>query len=261
MNCHIFIVSFKPHFNYLNYALRSIDKFARGFAGVTVLVPNEDLEELKRLISSCSGESGIPFTAVSGEEWPGKGMNWHQAQIMRSDEWIPNAEFILHTDSDCIFTEPVTPEDYFVDGKPVLLYASYEYLCKDYPTLRCWQTAAQFAVGFHIQNEFMRRHPAVHYRAVYAKSRDLIERHHAKSMDAYIQKQKNEFPQGFAEFPTLGAVAWRSFHDRYHWINTQNHPHPPDKIRQAWSHREVTKEDMEVFVKLGLAEEPAPKPQ
>lgn len=178
---------------------------------------------------------------------------------MRSDEWCPGADFILHTDSDCVFTEPVSPEDYFVESKPVLLYASYEWLCRDYPTLRCWQTASQFALGFTIEHEFMRRHPAVHYREVYRKSRELIEAHHGKSVDDYIKRQTNTFPQTFAEFPTLGAVAWKFFHDRYHWINTERTPHPKDKIRQAWSHREPTAEDVAMFTQLGLTNESTPK--
>ena len=48
-------------------------------------------------------------------------------------------------------------------------------------------------------------------------------------------------PQTFAEFPTLGAVAWEHFHDAYHWARFPVHndgSHPAlmrDKMKAFWS--------------------------
>ena len=33
-----------------------------------------------------------------------------------------------------------------------------------------------------------------------------------------------------AEFPTIGAYAWRFMSDKYHWINQETEARPKDKI-------------------------------
>jgi hypothetical protein len=235
MNTEIFIVSCSKHFPWLDYALQSIGKFAHGFSGVTILVPCGQDEELSNITGKITRT--IPFTHRCGQEWPDKGMLWHMAQIMRAEEWCPEADFILHTDSDCIFTEPFGPEDYFVNGKPVLMHASFKWLINSQQAnLEMWQHAVAAAVGWKPSDEFMRRHPAVHPRKLYAKARECIESHTKMPCDDYIQSCQNAFPQTFAEFPTLGAVAWRFFRNDYHWIDQQRQPFPIGKLAQFWSH-------------------------
>lgn len=249
MTTDIFIVTFRRDFKYLQYCLKSIEKFATGFR-VVVLVPGEDFEEAVLLARLCPN---VQIAIRTGDEWIGKGFLWHMAQIMHAPQFCPKADFILHMDPDCIFTEPVTPEDYFVNGKPVLMYASYDWLVPQQMNLLNWKVACQNALGFEVKNEFMRRHPAVHYRKVYQAAQQAIEEHHRCPMDEYIQKQKNSFPQSFAEYPTLGAVAWKFFRKDYHWINQETHEFPPSKLKQLWSHREPTPEDMALFKQIGIA--------
>lgn len=234
MRVSIFIISYIKHFPWLKQCLRSIEKYATGFHEIGVWVPNEDIPEMQRLEREYSGAA--PIRVVGYNDWPGKGMLKHEHLIMMADECCPEADFVLHMDSDCIWIEPVKPEDYFVDGKPVLMYADYEWLCKIEPAIRHWQEAAQKALGWKPQHEFMRRHPAVHPRETYLLTRQYIERHTGKWIDDYIREQQNEFPTGFAEYPTLGAYAWRFLSHKYHWINQEQELRPKDKIFQMWSH-------------------------
>jgi len=232
MNTEIFIVSCAKHFPWLDYALQSINKFASGFSRVTVAIPHTEMDALVERNIDCP--SAIVRT---GDEWPGKGMLWHMSQIMRSDEWCPDADFILHTDSDCIFTEPFSPDDYFVNGKPVLMHASFKWLINtQQANLEMWQRAVAAAVGWKPSEETMRRHPAVHPRKIYAKARECIEAYTKMPCDDYIKSCENAFPQTFAEFPTLGAVAWRFFRNDYHWIDQQREPFPHGKLAQFWGH-------------------------
>lgn len=236
MRCEIFIVSCAKHFDWLEYCLKSISKFASGFSGVTLLVP-EDQRPLaleRGFEKDCGLTCCLP---LCGPEWPDKGMLWHMAQVMNADEWCPQADFILHTDSDCVFSEPVTPEDYFVNGKPVLMHASFEWLAKQQANLMMWKVAAEKALGWRVTEEIMRRHPAVHYRKVYAKTRECIERHTKMSCDDFIRSGENRFPQSVAEFPTLGAVAWKHFHGDYAWRNQETQGFPPSKLVQFWGHQ------------------------
>jgi hypothetical protein len=235
LKTEIFIVSVAKHFDWLEYCLRSIQKFASGFSGVTLLVPSDDHQKAIG-VANCYN-SQVPLSVLHGPEWPGKGMLWHMAQKMRADEWCKGADFVLHIDSDCMFTEPVTPEDYFVDGKPVLMHASFEWLVKaQQANLSMWKEAAERALGWEVTQETMRRHPAVHHHSLYVTARQCIEAHTGMKCDDYIQSCENQFPQTFAEFPTLGAVALKVFPDFYAWRNQETQGFPPSKLVQFWSH-------------------------
>jgi len=119
--CEILIISYLKDKPYLHYCLRSIQKFATGFSGTTLVVPSVEASEF----ASMAAGFGMGLRTYERDPNPVK---WHlhaQVQKHRADEHCPDADFILHTDSDCVFTEPVTPDDYFVDGKPVMLFESY----------------------------------------------------------------------------------------------------------------------------------------
>lgn len=251
MNSEIFIVSCRKHFNYLTYCLRSLAKFATGFE-VKIVVPNEDFD---RAVDMTREHPGQPFCVGTEHEWPGKGMLWAMTQKCRADEWCPKADVIFHVDSDCVFTEPVTPETYMQDGKPILLYESFHSLCKvkGHMEVWRWKDATEICLPFGIQWETMRCHPEVYHRDLYAKTRALVEQKTGRKFDDYLQEQRNEFPQSFCEFNTLGNVAIQCFADQYHLVNLEHEPWPKQRLRQAWSHREPTQEDMETFLKLGLA--------
>jgi hypothetical protein len=182
----------------------------------------------------------MPERICIGDEWPGKGMLWHMAQIMRADQWCPDADFILHTDSDCLFTEPVTPDDYFVDGRPILYYEKFSSLTKKHPDVGVWQEVTQNCLPFPVLYETMRRHPAVHQHNVYSEARGLIVTKTKQPVDDYIKSCREEYPNGFCEFVTLGNVVMHLEHLRkqYHLVDTAEFKDgwPPQKICQFWSH-------------------------
>lgn len=246
----IFICSFRKHFPYLVYCLRSIEKFAREFAGVTVLVPNEDLEELKRIAGTLTGESGIPIRCVSGSEWPEKGFLWHEAQVVRADEWCPSADFILHFDSDCIFTEPVSPARFFCQGKPILRYEAFSTIGVRHPPVMRWKEAAEACLPFEVPYETMRAHTMTHIRDTYSKTRALVEQKTGVRFDDYVKSCRNEYPQTFAEFPTLGAVAIKHFANRYFLYDCGKQKNPDKQdvpVIQFWSHGK-TNEQQNIWV-------------
>jgi hypothetical protein len=252
----IFIVTFKRDATWCMYNLRSIRKFCRGFSGTTVLVPLEDAPEFEPM---CREFGARLFTF---HQHPTKGMLHHEAMICRADEFC-EADLILHTDADCHFIEPVAPEDYLVDGKPILLRQLFSQLKEhDNPRHR-WKEAVENALGFEAEYETMCRHPAVHYRWLYPEVRAAVERHTRMAFDEYVLAQKNEYPQTFAEFPTLGAYASKFHEDKYFWVEhdwttpvdrTTPPTNPPfipaDKLAQEWSHDGVTPEAKEKLDRL-----------
>jgi hypothetical protein len=254
MNTEILIISCAKHFNHLVYAIRSIEKFARGFSKISVVLPRQDMDSFMDVISKVKPEDGSCLIAAQGfDEWPGQGMLHHMHIIMHSDLYCPDANFILHFDSDCVFTEPVTPEDYFVNGNPVLMYASFDWLFTQQANLLMWQAATVNAIGGDVKFETMRRHPAVHYRELYPLARAAIEKHTGKNMIQFMREQKNEFPQSFCEYVTLGNVAWREMRNKYHWRDQQTEGFPSSKLHQSWSHADPFPDHMELYKKIGIA--------
>lgn len=236
MKTEILIVTYSRDFPYLRYCLKSIKKFAKGFFQVTIVIPNKDLEPLVAHKFDCPDNTVIR----AGEEWPGKGFVWHMAQILRADDWCPTADFIAHIDPDCIFTEPVTPEDYIQEGKPILRFEYFSSIGQRHPGCAAWQEPTQRCLPFLVTMETMRCHPGVYHRGLYAEARNQIEKKTGQPCDDYIRSCRNESPQGFCEFVTLGNVALHCFPDKYLGVEQKGDCLFPDnKLQQFWSHAPI----------------------
>lgn len=249
-NVAILVVSCAKHFHYLKYCLRSIDKFADGFRKTVLMVPRTELDELYAKTDVRSHRKALDV--VPFDEWPGKGMLHHMQIEMTAPQFCPLSDAILHFDSDMVFTEPVTPDDYMEGDKPVMVHATFKWLIQQQANLEMWRVAVEQALGVKCDREMMRRPGLIHIPCTYEKAREMIEAKHGKTMAEYIQEQRNDWPQTFAEYPTLGWVAWLHFHDRYKWVEQGVDPFPPIKIRQMWSHRQLTDEDIAEMKRLGL---------
>lgn len=249
-NVAILVVSCAKHFHYLKYCLRSIDKFADGFRKTVLMVPRTELDELYTKTDVRTQRK--PLDVVPFDEWPGKGMLHHMAIIMDAPRYCPLSDAILHFDSDMVFTEPVTPDDYMEGDKPVMVHATFKWLVQQQANLDMWRVAVEQAIGGKCEREMMRRPGIVHLPCTYEKAREMMEQHTKMPFAEYIASGQDAFPQQFCEFCTLGWVAWLHFHDRYKWVEQGVDPFPPLKIRQMWSHRQLTDEDNEWMKKLGL---------
>lgn len=237
MNVSILIASYARDYAWCEYNLKSIRKFAKGFHSVTLLVPSQDAALFLKLEQAYS-TTELPVLIKHYVVMPGKEFNHHQAMKCYADVYCPQANFILHTDSDCIFTAPVTPGDYFVGDKPVLLKRSYaDIIAKggEHAGSVWWQAQTERALGEPCPYETMRRHPAVHPKGLYKPHREHIERIHLTSFTDYVLKQKNTALQGYSEFNSLGSFALRYFPDMHHWIDQQFEPSPIQKLHQNWS--------------------------
>ncbi len=215
------------------------------------IVPNPDLE----LFRPICGQSGIHL--VGFDEWPGKGFNHHQSMQCMGDLHFPNADVIFHIDADCVFGSTCSPSDWILDGKILLPFRDFDTLLTKplYPGEETdfqgchglkvdfqrgqylWKFAADFAVGWPVLRETMQWMPIAHLREVYVKTRQVIEAQHQTSFEGYVRNCRNEFPQGYAEFNTLGAIAHKFYQERYSWRDILNHGYPfGGKVVQCHSH-------------------------
>lgn len=227
----IFIVSYAKDAEWLWYCLASIEKFASGFLEVVVAIPMGD-----ELAHKPHWErfKGIKWHGY--EEAPAPlGMLDHMVRKCSADTFC-KGDLIAHVDADCVFIKPVTPADYMHDGKPVLLMEPFSLLRVAHAGRYGWKKVVDAAIGGQVRFETMCRHPAVHWRKTYEATRHVIEGYTSKEFRDYVLSCKPDYPQGFAEFPTLGAIALRHFRSKYHFIDVSRHPRPENFLLQAHSH-------------------------
>lgn len=267
MKMSIFIRSCIHDLPYLEYCLRSIRKFASGFSEVVVVVADYE----RALFRQLSEQHAITLKDYPGAPDHAQGQICAQWAACVADKYVAkDTDLICYMDSDCVFVEPVKPEDYLVDGKPVLCIESYSRMPKDYP----WKPVVEETLGVPVEFDAMRRHPAVHYPEMLRFFRDEVCIAHGLRTDRgdnfrkYVLSRKASFPWGFTEFNALGAFALAApgWKERYHWIDVGVNPRPHSKLRQFWSLSPVDKPQhgmmpgdnmvnivpLEFFKKLGL---------
>lgn len=222
----LFCVSYKKDLDWFHCLLKSYVKYAHDFHQFVVLVPMQDEAAFKEVAK----DKAVVKTFV---EQPGKGMIHHEAMVCCAENFC-TGDYIAHVDSDCIFWREVAPEEYFQDGKPILLMARFDSLPKPYQN---WKTAVELALGFTPEYETMQRHPAVHPRWLYSKVRAAVEAHTGRPFLDYVLSCRNEFPQTFAEFPIMGAWALKNSPGTHHTIDVSGWPEKPvNSLIQFWSH-------------------------
>ncbi len=233
MKIEILIISHRADFQYLELCLRSLKKFVTGFERIVVLIPHEDLELLKyKEEDLCMFGPKISIRTFD-QAPPPLGFLHHEIMVCRADEICPNADFIFHFDSDQIFTEPVHLSDfYFHNDKPILVVEPYDNV----PEIKKWQAVVEQALGWRPKYETMRRPGWMHHCGIYADVRRRVEQHTNRPFDEYVLSCKPDYPQGFAEQNTIGAVAlelpWR---EKYAFVEIGKQRWPKNVIQQFWS--------------------------
>lgn len=236
MQTDMMIVTYRRDFPYLEWCLKSIAKFARGFNQLHILVPHEDVEDAQKL-TWCGIE--FPFKVRGYEEKPGKGMLWHMRQVLYADQWS-DADYIAHLDADCIFTEPITPADFFKEDRVILRYEPFTHIGRRHPQVLRWQECTQRCLPFPVIYETMRCLPLVYHRNTYLETRFLMAKATGKTVPEYILEQQNEFPQTWCEHVTLGNVAMNYFPEQYFPVEQKSDEVTPNnKLQQFWSHGKI----------------------
>lgn len=250
MRVGLFIVSHAKDLPFFGPCARSYAKFASGFHRAVVCVPKEDAEAFKPVAEPCGIE------VIAYDDLKERSFLYHMVMKCRADLILTDCEFVFHIDSDCVFTEPSRPEDWFVNGKPILLYRKFADLLEgplkpdeERSFMGCtasalemnrgqyqWKFAADFALGFPVKLETMQWMPIIHPRKIYGAMRGHIECRFNQPFETYVLGCRNEFPQTFCEFNTLGGIAIEFFQTDYIWTLLHDDKYPNYRIVQSWSH-------------------------
>ncbi len=204
----ILIVSFHRDHEMVDYCLKSIRKYCRGFSGVTLAVPACDAKFFEKYV-----RDDIKLTTFV--EPPGKGMLMHMIQKCRADELCPDAEFVLHIDSDCLFWRATTPADFLIGGKCLLVREDYKLIAPRNPNRLIWADCVEKATGIRPEWDYMVRHPQIYPAVLYPQMRGTVEHFTGVGFEEYVLSCENGWPQSFAEFPTLGSVGMRDMPEAF----------------------------------------------
>jgi len=240
----ILIVTYRKDFPWLIYALKLINKYCRGFHGVTLAVPHID----RSYLSPAMNYGFVRFESF--DEDPSKGMLNHMVQMASAEKLVPpGTRYVMHMDADCMFHTPSTPEDFFYDNKPQYLFRSWESLSSPDPdnpgakvTSDCaqWHHPTTVQLGKPSEIYAMCRHPTVFPIEFYPLYRDRISAIHG-DFEKWMLAGRNVHPQDRMDFTAMGEWAWACMRDAFYWVNCgDRNPYPKDRLKAYWSHGGIT---------------------
>lgn len=232
----IFIRTYPGDYGWLDYCLQAVGKYARGFRKIWIMSPAEPSDPLRLLVQGFGGQA--EWKLVNDECKDG----YLAQQITKLyADMQTDADYILHLDSDTLFTREVTPYSFLDNGKLAWYYTPYPiwYVPPGHTEKKLvhWQPITEKFMGFVQPFEFMRRLPMMIPRWLYPKLREYCHQTHRRVISEYIGAQPL---REFSEFNALGALAFCHYHDRFEWINTLQHTMPAPLARQFHSWGGIT---------------------
>lgn len=203
MTVDLFVRSYDGDAEWLKYCLRSIQRFATGFRRTVVVVPHGH--------NPPTGTSELVFkVAEIGEQYCQQ-----QSDKMHADHFT-DAEFITMTDSDTIFTRPVSPQDLIENcRKPIWMHTPYSSINSG--DGQTWKKVTEKLIGHSVDMEFMRRHPFTVPSWALREFRAWVHKTHGVTVERYFMTQPY---RECSEFNFLASYLWYYHHDKITWKNT-----------------------------------------
>lgn len=225
MTVGIFIKTWKDDLPWLQYCLRSINKFVGEDVSEIVVVADDDCREILNWdIHGSKRDIKVAFI----EKKP-NGYIYQQIVKLHADQYA-TSDILLFVDSDCIFTHPFQLSDLFRDGKPILYKTDYKWT----GDAICWKAITEQHLGWEVQYEYMRRMPMIIRRQTLNNFQDMFPKviHELLHMDV----------RDFSEFNALGAYIEKFESDDYAIIDTTDAQLPAPPLIQFWSWGGITEE-------------------
>lgn len=210
----IFIKSHKPDFWLLQLALQTITKNVSGYNNLILLIPEEDRHEFET--RNLPERTLIHYVQ---DKFPG----WLGQQVFKLQAYKNSfADYIMFSDSDCLFDHPINLQDFIIDDKPEILYTSWDKV----GDAIAWRKPTETIMGDSAPFEFMRRNQLIYHRETLVK----INQWH-QNLEQFIMSSEK-----FSEFNLIGSWSYKNERDKYTWINTDDWTYVEPKAIQVWSH-------------------------
>lgn len=210
----IFIKSYEKDFKLLYYAVLSINKFVKGNYDVILMLDNGN--ELPQNITEILTDK---YKVIHVDKY-GSGYLFQQLCKITAHT-VTSAEYIMFSDSDCIFDHEINVDEFVKDGKPEILYTDYSKV----GDALCWQNPTEEFIREPVPYEFMRRNCLIYHRSTL----EAISNFDGGLRFRIMKSQR------FSEFNAIGAYAWYHERDKYNFVNTDTWDYVPPKATQLWS--------------------------
>lgn len=213
----VFIKSYKKDFWLLQLSLQTISKNVSGYNNIILLIPEDEKHDFDtRWLPE---RTLIHYVHEYGQE----GSGWFFQQWLKmSAHRYSHADYIMYSDSDCLFDHPINLQDFVADGKPEILYTSWDKVGQ----ASVWRKPTEAFMKEPVEFERMRRNCLIYHRSTLV----WIEEY-APDLEKMIMGSEH-----FSEFNCISSFAWKYQKDKYTWINTDDWTYVPAKALQVWSH-------------------------
>lgn len=210
----IFIKSYHKDYWLLNFALKSIARNVTGYNNIVLLIPQQDKD-----IFDTRNMPDRTLIHYIKDYQPG----WLYQQVCKMQAYkYSSADYIMFTDSDCLWTYPVNVQGVIKDDKPEILYTGWEKVADAI----CWRKPTELFLGEKVPFEYMRRNQLTYHRETLLRIANF-----APDLEKMIMESER-----FSEFNSIGSFAYKYEPENYTWTNTDNWTYVPPLAEQVWSH-------------------------
>ena len=208
----ILTITFDHDLHWLSQSYRSYQAMCQDYHSYNVVIDDheDDCKQCEKWLNT----TNINYHVDTNAKHVPVGYVRQQYMKFFADKYVPDdTEWVCHVDSDSIFYEQHTPDIYFHEQKPVMLYTPYT----DLGGCDHWQKITTDALKLTkpIEHEFMRRMPLLYPTWLTQEIREWFQSAHGKSLFKYLCEQDN-----FTEYNFMGAYCWEHHRDLYHWVDT-----------------------------------------
>jgi hypothetical protein len=213
-NIDLFIKSFHKDFWLLKIALATIARHVTGYNNIILLIPEHE----KHLFDT----RGMPErTTIHYVKEYGKGWIFQQWCKLNAATYSL-ADYIMFTDSDCIWTYPVDLQKVIKNDKPEILYTDWSKVGDGIT----WKKPTEDIMGESVPFEFMRRNQLTYHRDTLVK----LSLWKPNLEEIVMGSEK------VSEFNLIGSFAYKFERDKYKFTDTDNWAYVPPLAEQLWSY-------------------------
>ncbi|MCA8968208.1 MAG: hypothetical protein KDC95_00440 [Planctomycetes bacterium] len=231
MICDIVVRSYWRDLEWLDYCLRSIERYCHGFREILVVLPAKSMPWFERHTALQQhgrrrGGTIGQYRLIVGPDYPDDYLG-QQVTKLYADE-ISDAEYLCHVDSDCIFRVPTTVEDLVPIGKPKIYTRPLDELPEPWP----WFGPTCDFVGEAPTHDFMQCPPFTYPAWLYRELRAWCRATHGVELASWVLSRPS---RGFSEFNALGAYAYAHHRDRFVWVRSRDIGEEERRCHWHWS--------------------------
>lgn len=228
-NVDIFIKTYYKDFKWLEYCIKSIKKFCKGFRDV-VIVSDDDGNKIPENIKNIMPLKIFYEKVPTNIDFMDKvGYNWQQYIKLN---WIKytDADVVFIFDSDYMITHDITPNDFKINDKYYWIYRMWNTA----GDAQCWKESTDKILGLNTINESMAAPCSVFTRNTTNKFHEFINNKY-KTNDFWEMITKEKIDK-FSEFNIYGNYIFHLFDEDYEKVMLDESKHLPNhRIIQSWS--------------------------